>query len=94
VVDRRRLSRSPEDGIHRRAGTLSIASSMSSNGPGSVRRRERPVRSRLRCGARLGRFDILLAPGEGRRYPNLSDHKKNVEYDVARVCTCSAMTPS
>ncbi len=46
---------------------------------------ERPVRSRLRRGARLRRFDILLAPGEGRRYPNLSDHKKNVEYDVARV---------
>jgi len=46
---------------------------------------ERPVRSRLRCGARRGRFDILLAPGEGRRYPNLSDHKKNLEYDVARV---------
>ncbi len=46
---------------------------------------ERPVRSRLRSGVRLGRFDILLAPGEGRRYPNLSDHRKNVEYDVARV---------
>jgi hypothetical protein len=46
---------------------------------------ERPVRARLRHGARLRRFDILLAPGEGRRYPNLSDHKKNVEYDVARV---------
>jgi hypothetical protein len=46
---------------------------------------ERPVRSGLRFGARRGRFDILLAPGEGRRYPNLSDHKKNVEYDVARV---------
>lgn len=46
---------------------------------------ERPVRSSLRRGARRGRFDILLAPGEGRRYPNLSDHKKNVEYDVARV---------
>jgi len=46
---------------------------------------EPPVRSRLRCGARLRRFDILLAPGEGRLYPNLSDHKKNVEYDVARV---------
>jgi hypothetical protein len=43
------------------------------------------VRSDLRFGARRGRFDILLAPGEGRRYPNLSDHKKNVEYDVARV---------
>jgi len=46
---------------------------------------ERPVRARFRHGAGLRRFDILLAPGEGRRYPNLSDHKKNVEYDVARV---------
>jgi hypothetical protein len=46
---------------------------------------ERPVRSRVRCGIRRGRFNILLAPGEGRHYPNLSDHKKNVEYDVARV---------
>jgi hypothetical protein len=46
---------------------------------------ERPVRSRVRNRLRPGRFDILLAPGEGRRYPNLSDHKKNVEYDVARV---------
>ena len=46
---------------------------------------ERPVRSRLRLRARRSRFDILLAPREGRRYPNLSDHKKNVEYDVARV---------
>jgi hypothetical protein len=46
---------------------------------------ERPVRSRFRRGARLRRFEILLAPGQGRRYPNLSDHKKNVEYDVARV---------
>jgi len=46
---------------------------------------ERPVRSRLRPGVRRGRFNILLAPGEGRQYPNLSDHKKNVEYDVARV---------
>jgi hypothetical protein len=46
---------------------------------------ERPVRSRVRFGVRRGRFRILLAPGEGRRYPNLFDHKKNVEYDVARV---------
>ena len=46
---------------------------------------EHPVKSRFRCGARLRRFEILLAPAEGRRYPNLSDHKKNVEYDVARV---------
>jgi hypothetical protein len=46
---------------------------------------ERALKSRLSYGAHLRRFDILLAPGEGRRYPNLSDHKKNVEYDVARV---------
>jgi hypothetical protein len=46
---------------------------------------ERPLRSRLRYGIRRGRFSILLAPGEGRVYPNLSDHKKNVEYDVDRV---------
>jgi hypothetical protein len=46
---------------------------------------ERPVRSALRCSVRRGRFDVLLAPGEGRRYPNLLDHKKNVEYDVSRV---------
>lgn len=46
---------------------------------------ERPVRSALRCSVRRGRFDVLLAPGEGHRYPNLLDHKKNVEYDVSRV---------
>jgi hypothetical protein len=46
---------------------------------------ERPVRSRVRYSARRGRLDILLAPGKGRRYPNLSDHKKNMEYDVARI---------
>ena len=46
---------------------------------------ERPMQSRVRYRVRPGRFDILLAPGEGRRYPNLSDHRKNVEYDVARV---------
>jgi hypothetical protein len=45
---------------------------------------EPAVRSGFR-GKRRGRFDILLAPGQGRRYPNLSDHKKNVEYDVVRV---------
>jgi hypothetical protein len=46
---------------------------------------EHAVESRLRLRPRRARFDILLAPGKGRRYPNLSDHRKNVEYDVARV---------
>jgi hypothetical protein len=44
-----------------------------------------PIRSRLRANARRRRLEILIAPGGRRRYPNLSDHKKNVEYDVARV---------
>jgi hypothetical protein len=43
-----------------------------------------PLKARVRH-ARRGRFDILLAPGQGRRYPNLTDHKRNVEYDVGRV---------
>ena len=30
-------------------------------------------------------LDVLLAPVEGRRYPNLADHRSNVEYDVERV---------
>ena len=31
--------------------------------------------------------EVLLAPAEGRRYPNLEDHRTNVEYDVKRVVT-------
>ncbi len=46
---------------------------------------DRPIRARVRYSAWRGRLDILLTPGDGRRYPNLADHKKNVEYDVARV---------
>ena len=48
-------------------------------------REERPLRSRLRLSPARARLEILLAPGPGRRYPNLSDHRKNVEYDVVRV---------
>jgi len=46
---------------------------------------ERPVRVQFRSSRFGRRFDILLAPGPSRRYPNLSDHKQNVEYDVSRV---------
>jgi hypothetical protein len=46
---------------------------------------ELPLRARLRLRPARGRVDILLAPGDGRRYPNLSDHRKNVEYDVVRI---------
>jgi hypothetical protein len=46
--------------------------------------RTHPLKARVRRAGRR-RFEILLAPGVGRRYPNLTDHKRNVEYDVARV---------
>jgi hypothetical protein len=44
-----------------------------------------PIRARLRLIPRRGRLDVLLAPNERRTYPNLSDHRKNLEYDVERV---------
>jgi hypothetical protein len=46
-----------------------------------------PVRSRLRFTRNHRRMEILLAPLDGRTYPNLSDHRKNVEYDIERVLT-------
>jgi hypothetical protein len=49
-------------------------------------RRERPpIVCRLRCAPHRKLLKISLAPGLGRTYPNLSDHRKNLEYDVARV---------
>ena len=44
-----------------------------------------PVAARLRFIPRKQRLEIGIAPQGGRRYPNLSDHKKNVEYDINRV---------
>jgi hypothetical protein len=46
-----------------------------------------PVRSRLRFSPHRRWMEILLAPLDGRTYPNLSDHRKNVEYDIERVLT-------
>jgi len=46
---------------------------------------EPAVRSRLRCAPSRHRLEILLAPAEGRSYPNLFDHRRNMEYDVERV---------
>jgi hypothetical protein len=45
----------------------------------------RPIQSKLRFAPHASRLDILIAPGAGRRYPNLTDHKRNVEYDLRRV---------
>jgi len=44
-----------------------------------------PLRARVKFAPRRRTLEILLAPGQGRTYPNLVDHKRNVEYDVARV---------
>jgi hypothetical protein len=44
-----------------------------------------PIRTRLKFVRRTEQLEISIAPGPGRRYPNLADHKKNVEYDVGRV---------
>jgi hypothetical protein len=44
-----------------------------------------PIQARLRFIRRTQQLEISIAPGAGRRYPNLVDHKRNVEYDVNRV---------
>jgi hypothetical protein len=44
-----------------------------------------PIQARLRFIRRAQRLEISIAPGAGRRYPNLADHQRNVEYDVNRV---------
>lgn len=44
-----------------------------------------PVAGHLRFSRRQKRLEICIAPNGGRRYPNLSDHRKNVVYDVQRV---------
>jgi hypothetical protein len=44
-----------------------------------------PIAVRMRFVRHAQQLEISIAPGEGRRYPNLVDHKRNVEYDVHRV---------
>jgi hypothetical protein len=44
-----------------------------------------PIAVRLRFVRHAEQLEICIAPNGGRRYPNLLDHKKNVEYDVHRV---------
>jgi hypothetical protein len=47
--------------------------------------RAAPIHARLRFVRRKQQLEVFIAPGPGRRYPNLADHKRNVEYDVTRV---------
>ena len=48
-----------------------------------------PIRSRLRYLPAREEVEILIAPSAGRRYPNLSDHKINVEYTYGGCYVCS-----
>ena len=49
-----------------------------------------PPRARLRVRPRRACVEVLLAPRDGGSYPNLADHRSNVEYDVARVMAAVA----
>ena len=43
------------------------------------------LRSRVRVKPYRNSLEVLIAPAPGRSYPNLGDHRKNVEYDMERV---------
>lgn len=45
----------------------------------------RAIRARVRANVSRRRLEVLLAPAPGRRYPNLADHRSNVDYDLRRV---------
>jgi hypothetical protein len=46
---------------------------------------KRPISARLRYTPGRRKVEILLAPANGHTYPNLVDHRRNVEYDVDRI---------
>jgi hypothetical protein len=43
------------------------------------------LRSQLTLHPQRGQLEVLVAPGDGHRYPNLADHRRNVEYDILRI---------
>ena len=81
--------------VRRTPARLALAATMTDFGRRFVREFERPlfragadapaVASRLRPLPARRYLDILLAPRGQWRYPNLSDHRANVEYDIGRV---------
>ena len=79
----RSLTPRPIPPVMQRAGEVFVVAfsrpliDSSSSGP--------PIQSRLRFIRRAQQLEISIAPGAGRRYPNLVDHRRNVEYDVNRV---------
>ena len=45
------------------------------------------LHSEISVSPRMRSMEVRLAPAGGRRYPNLEDHRSNVEYDIYRVLT-------
>ena len=96
LADPRRLSRSPEGRRRSSCGTSPHR---------FVREFERPLIQQHDASVPCERGSAAVALGggstffsrraQGRRYPNLSDHKKNLEYDVARsAAVARPTTPS
>ena len=50
-----------------------------------VRPSEPVVEAQLRVRPHRAQVEVMLAPAGGHNYPNLVDHRQNVEYDVERV---------
>ncbi len=76
--------------------TRVIARTLETFGTSFIQEFERPLleerdarppalRAQLSLRPRRRSLDVLLAPNQGRSYPNLADHRANVEYDVQRV---------
>ena len=50
-----------------------------------ARRAQPLLRTKLSVAPADRLLEVRIAPAEGKRYPNLADHRTNVEYDVERV---------
>ena len=76
---------------------MAVSRTLEDFGMAFVREFERPlaadrsgktaVIARLNLYPRRRALDVLVAPAADRRYPNLVDHRANVEYDVYRILT-------
>jgi hypothetical protein len=75
--------------------TKSVSRALETFGAAFIREFERPLidarrpqpllRTELSVSPAHRSLEVRLAPAEGKHYPNLADHRTNVEYDVARV---------
>ncbi len=52
-----------------------------------VRSQQPVVHSEITLSPRSRSMEVRLAPAGGRRYPNLADHRANLDYDIHRVLT-------